>query len=156
MAKQQRRPCSPWRTWWADHDPASPNPTLPLPICLPCPGVSTLQNNDLQMIVRAHECVMDGFERFAQGHLITLFRCSPCPPACRPAGLPACSWLSGLPPRLHVQGLALGSKVWAASPLPRWDLLACPGPLFHPTPPPIDRCPPRPPFPPAPPTPCLL
>jgi hypothetical protein len=25
------------------------------------------------MIVRAHECVMDGFERFAQGHLITLF-----------------------------------------------------------------------------------
>jgi hypothetical protein len=32
-----------------------------------------LQNNQLQMIVRAHECVMDGFERFAQGHLITLF-----------------------------------------------------------------------------------
>ena len=32
-----------------------------------------LQVNDLQMIVRAHECVMDGFERFAQGHLITLF-----------------------------------------------------------------------------------
>ncbi|PSC71439.1 serine threonine-phosphatase BSL1 [Micractinium conductrix] len=31
------------------------------------------QNNGLQMIVRAHECVMDGFERFAQGHLITLF-----------------------------------------------------------------------------------
>ena len=31
------------------------------------------QNNELQMIVRAHECVMDGFERFAQGHLITLF-----------------------------------------------------------------------------------
>ena len=29
--------------------------------------------NDLQMIVRAHECVMDGFERFAQGQLITLF-----------------------------------------------------------------------------------
>ncbi|KAL0460841.1 UNVERIFIED_CONTAM: Serine/threonine-protein phosphatase BSL3 [Sesamum latifolium] len=29
--------------------------------------------NDLQLIVRAHECVMDGFERFAQGHLITLF-----------------------------------------------------------------------------------
>ncbi|XP_042375967.1 serine/threonine-protein phosphatase BSL3-like isoform X1 [Zingiber officinale] len=25
------------------------------------------------LIVRAHECVMDGFERFAQGHLITLF-----------------------------------------------------------------------------------
>ena len=33
----------------------------------------SLQNNNLQMIVRAHECVMDGFERFAQGHLITLF-----------------------------------------------------------------------------------
>eukprot|EP00252_Welwitschia_mirabilis_P026986 TRINITY_DN906_c0_g1_i2.p1 TRINITY_DN906_c0_g1~~TRINITY_DN906_c0_g1_i2.p1 ORF type:complete len:944 (-),score=234.90 TRINITY_DN906_c0_g1_i2:748-3579(-) len=32
-------------------------------------------NNDLQLIVRAHECVMDGFERFAQGHLITLFFC---------------------------------------------------------------------------------
>ncbi|KAF3576450.1 hypothetical protein DY000_02030622 [Brassica cretica] len=30
-------------------------------------------NNDLQLIVRAHECVMDGFERFAQGHLLTLF-----------------------------------------------------------------------------------
>jgi protein phosphatase len=30
-------------------------------------------NNDLQLIVRAHECVIDGFERFAQGHLITLF-----------------------------------------------------------------------------------
>ena len=29
--------------------------------------------NDMQLIVRAHECVMDGFERFAQGHLITLF-----------------------------------------------------------------------------------
>ena len=38
-------------------------------------GVSCLgaQMNGLQMIVRAHECVMDGFERFAQGHLITLF-----------------------------------------------------------------------------------
>ncbi|KAI4340518.1 hypothetical protein MLD38_025346 [Melastoma candidum] len=30
-------------------------------------------NNNLQLIIRAHECVMDGFERFAQGHLITLF-----------------------------------------------------------------------------------
>ena len=29
--------------------------------------------NDLQMIVRAHECVMDGFERFAAGKLITVF-----------------------------------------------------------------------------------
>ena len=31
------------------------------------------KNNNMQIIVRAHECVMDGFERFAQGHLITLF-----------------------------------------------------------------------------------
>lgn len=29
--------------------------------------------NDLQLIIRAHECVMDGFERFAGGRLITLF-----------------------------------------------------------------------------------
>ncbi|XP_057457550.1 serine/threonine-protein phosphatase BSL3-like [Lotus japonicus] len=35
--------------------------------------VEFCNNNDLQLIVRAHECVMDGFERFAQGHLITLF-----------------------------------------------------------------------------------
>ena len=35
--------------------------------------LAALQTNSLQMIVRAHECVMDGFERFAQGHLITLF-----------------------------------------------------------------------------------
>ena len=25
------------------------------------------------MIIRAHECVMDGFERFASGQLITVF-----------------------------------------------------------------------------------
>jgi hypothetical protein len=31
------------------------------------------ENNNVQLIIRAHECVMDGFERFAQGHLITLF-----------------------------------------------------------------------------------
>ncbi|KAM2902191.1 hypothetical protein FF1_008094 [Malus domestica] len=31
------------------------------------------KRNKLQLIVRAHECVMDGFERFAQGQLITLF-----------------------------------------------------------------------------------
>lgn len=30
-------------------------------------------NPPLSMIVRAHECVMDGFERFANGRLITLF-----------------------------------------------------------------------------------
>ncbi|EGR28942.1 ser thr protein phosphatase family protein, putative [Ichthyophthirius multifiliis] len=32
-----------------------------------------LQNNGLSMILRAHECVMDGFERFAGGKLITVF-----------------------------------------------------------------------------------
>lgn len=31
------------------------------------------KRNRLQLIIRAHECVMDGFERFAQGQLITLF-----------------------------------------------------------------------------------
>mmetsp|Transcript_118105 Transcript_118105/g.294463 ORF Transcript_118105/g.294463 Transcript_118105/m.294463 type:complete len:841 (+) Transcript_118105:200-2722(+) len=30
-------------------------------------------NNPLSMIIRAHECVMDGFERFANGKLITVF-----------------------------------------------------------------------------------
>ena len=32
-----------------------------------------LKNNNLGLIIRAHECVMDGFERFAGGQLITLF-----------------------------------------------------------------------------------
>ncbi|CDR94993.1 kelch repeat domain containing/Serine/threonine protein phosphatase protein, putative [Babesia bigemina] len=32
-----------------------------------------LTTNELQLIIRAHECVMDGFERFAGGRLITLF-----------------------------------------------------------------------------------
>ncbi|CAK0789077.1 unnamed protein product, partial [Prorocentrum cordatum] len=31
------------------------------------------RNPPLSMIVRAHECVMDGFERFADGKLITVF-----------------------------------------------------------------------------------
>jgi len=31
------------------------------------------EDNELQMIIRAHECVMDGFERFAGGLLITVF-----------------------------------------------------------------------------------
>ncbi|KAL4572083.1 hypothetical protein LXL04_018852 [Taraxacum kok-saghyz] len=31
------------------------------------------RRNKLQLIIRAHECVMDGFERFAHGQLITLF-----------------------------------------------------------------------------------
>ena len=34
---------------------------------------SFLQDNGLKMIVRAHECVMDGFQRFAGGRLITVF-----------------------------------------------------------------------------------
>ena len=32
-----------------------------------------LKNNNLTLILRAHECVMDGFERFAGGQLITVF-----------------------------------------------------------------------------------
>ena len=32
-----------------------------------------LHNNGLSLVVRAHECVMDGFERFAGGQLITVF-----------------------------------------------------------------------------------
>ncbi len=32
-----------------------------------------LKNNNLSLILRAHECVMDGFERFAGGQLITIF-----------------------------------------------------------------------------------
>eukprot|EP01054_Gregarina_sp_Poly1_P002751 Gregarina_sp_Poly_1__2750@NODE_1761_length_3386_cov_65_622175_g1150_i0_p1_GENE_NODE_1761_length_3386_cov_65_622175_g1150_i0NODE_1761_length_3386_cov_65_622175_g1150_i0_p1_ORF_typecomplete_len490_score43_99Metallophos/PF00149_28/1_4e36Metallophos_2/PF12850_7/0_00038_NODE_1761_length_3386_cov_65_622175_g1150_i0691472 len=35
--------------------------------------IDFLQNNKLDLIIRAHECVMDGFERFAGGRLITLF-----------------------------------------------------------------------------------
>ena len=31
-----------------------------------------LKNNGLSLIIRAHECVMDGFERFAGGQLITV------------------------------------------------------------------------------------
>lgn len=56
------------------HPPAAP-PAHPAHACPPPPpcAAPAPQNNDLQMIVRAHECVMDGFERFAQGHLITLF-----------------------------------------------------------------------------------
>ena len=32
-----------------------------------------LQTNKLLKIIRAHECVLDGFERFAGGDLITVF-----------------------------------------------------------------------------------
>ena len=32
-----------------------------------------LKKNNLSMIIRAHECVLDGFERFSGGNLITLF-----------------------------------------------------------------------------------
>lgn len=35
--------------------------------------VEFLKNNNLSLILRAHECVMDGFERFAGGQLITIF-----------------------------------------------------------------------------------
>jgi len=35
--------------------------------------VEFLKNNGLGMIIRAHECVMDGFERFASGQLLTIF-----------------------------------------------------------------------------------
>lgn len=32
-----------------------------------------LENNNMKYIFRAHECVMDGFERFASGQLVTIF-----------------------------------------------------------------------------------
>lgn len=32
-----------------------------------------LNKNKLSMLIRAHECVMDGFERFSKGNLITVF-----------------------------------------------------------------------------------
>jgi protein phosphatase len=32
-----------------------------------------LENNNMKYILRAHECVMDGFERFAAGQLVTIF-----------------------------------------------------------------------------------
>ena len=32
-----------------------------------------LKNNGLGLVIRAHECVMDGFERFAGGQLLTIF-----------------------------------------------------------------------------------
>jgi len=35
--------------------------------------INFLNQNKLSHIVRAHECVMDGFERFASGKLITVF-----------------------------------------------------------------------------------
>ena len=34
---------------------------------------SFLEENALSLIIRAHECVMDGFQRFAGGKLITVF-----------------------------------------------------------------------------------
>ena len=34
---------------------------------------SFLEANELKLIVRGHECVMDGFQRFAGGRLITVF-----------------------------------------------------------------------------------
>nr|XP_027205401.1 serine/threonine-protein phosphatase BSL1-like [Dermatophagoides pteronyssinus] len=35
--------------------------------------IEFLRANNLDLIIRAHECVMDGFERFAGGRLITVF-----------------------------------------------------------------------------------
>jgi diadenosine tetraphosphatase ApaH/serine/threonine PP2A family protein phosphatase len=34
------------------------------------------RNNSIHLIIRAHECVMDGFERFASGRLVTVFSAS--------------------------------------------------------------------------------
>ncbi|KAJ1638489.1 Metallo-dependent phosphatase-like protein [Pavlovales sp. CCMP2436] len=34
------------------------------------------RNNGIQLIIRAHECVMDGFEKFASGRLVTVFSAS--------------------------------------------------------------------------------
>jgi len=31
------------------------------------------KDNDLDLVVRAHQCVKEGFEYFADGHLITVF-----------------------------------------------------------------------------------
>jgi len=58
-------------------------------------------NNDLQLIVRAHECVMDGFERFAQGHLITLF-----------SATNYCGIVTGLSPLQFPLTIILRSKFW--------------------------------------------
>ncbi|KAL2989956.1 hypothetical protein AAZX31_11G169400 [Glycine max] len=49
-----------------------------LPWMMPDRVMEFCNNNDLRLIVRAHECVMDGFERFAQGHSITLFSATNC------------------------------------------------------------------------------
>ncbi|KAL5169866.1 Serine/threonine-protein phosphatase BSL3 [Glycine soja] len=51
-----------------------------LPWMMPDRVMEFCNNNDLRLIVRAHECVMDGFERFAQGHSITLFSATNCCP----------------------------------------------------------------------------
>ncbi|XP_022756031.1 serine/threonine-protein phosphatase BSL3-like isoform X1 [Durio zibethinus] len=67
---------------WSESDPTENDSVEGLRPNARGPGLVTFgpdrvmefcNNNDLQLIVRAHECVMDGFERFAQGHLITLF-----------------------------------------------------------------------------------
>ncbi|CAG9462338.1 unnamed protein product [Pedinophyceae sp. YPF-701] len=51
-----------------------PSPRGPGLVCFGPDRVTEFCNrNNLQMIIRAHECVMDGFERFAAGRLITLF-----------------------------------------------------------------------------------
>ena len=57
----------------------------------------------VQMIVRAHECVMDGFERFAQGHLITLFSATNYCGTAGNAGMP-CNCAPQTPFRMHSPG----------------------------------------------------
>jgi len=51
-----------------------PSPRGPGLVCFGPDRVADFcERNGLQLMIRAHECVMDGFERFAQGKLITLF-----------------------------------------------------------------------------------
>ena len=51
-----------------------PSPRGPGLVCFGPDRVEEFcSRNNLQMMIRAHECVMDGFERFASGKLITLF-----------------------------------------------------------------------------------
>lgn len=39
---------------------------------------SFCEDNGLDLVIRGHECVMDGFERFAHGQLVTVFSGAPC------------------------------------------------------------------------------
>ena len=46
---------------------------LPPSLARPDRVASFLAANKLKLIVRGHECVMDGFQRFAGGKLVTVF-----------------------------------------------------------------------------------